>query len=113
MNLSGNTILVTGGASGIGLALVKRFVDRGSEVIICGRRADRLEQVRSEIPKVHTRVADVANADARAKLFQSVTKEFPAVNVLVNNAGIQRRIDLTAGEDWGSTRSEIEINLDA
>jgi len=113
MNLSGNTILVTGGASGIGLALVKRFVDRGSEVIICGRRADRLEQVRSEIPKVHTRVVDVANANARAELFQSVTEEFPAVNVLVNNAGIQRRIDLTAGEDWESTRSEIEINLDA
>src|SRR4029079_10381419 len=41
------------------------------------------------------------------------TQEFPAVNVLVNNAGIQRRIDLTAGDDWKSTGSEIEINLDA
>jgi len=113
MNLSGNTILVTGGASGIGLALAKRFLERGNEVIICGRRAERLEQVRSEFPMVHTKIVDVADADARAELFHSVTQEFPAVNVLVNNAGIQRRIDLTAGDDWKSTRSEIEINLDA
>ena len=113
MKLTGNTILVTGGATGIGLALVKRFLERGNEVIICGRREDRLAEVKEAFPGIHTRVSDVAGADGRAELAYWVVAEFPGLNVLVNNAGIQRRIDLTATEDWNETRSEIAINLEA
>jgi uncharacterized oxidoreductase len=113
MNLNGNTILVTGGASGIGLALAKRFIERDNEVIICGRRADWLEKVKNDLPRVVTRVADVAKADDREELVRWTIEEFPNVNVLVNNAGIQRRIDLTSTEDWEQTRSEIDINLEA
>ena len=113
MNLSGNTILVTGGASGIGLALAKRFLDRGNEVIVCGRREERLKQVRDELPDIKTYVCDVSDTSERENLVRWVTSEFPTINVLVNNAGIQRRVDLTSEEDWERTRSEIEINLDA
>jgi len=113
MKISGNTILLTGGASGIGLALAKRFLERDNEVIICGRREDRLAEVRDEFPQIHTRVCDVAEADQRAELAYWVVSEFPALNILVNNAGIQRRIDLMATEDWNETRSEIAINLEA
>jgi uncharacterized oxidoreductase len=113
MKVTGNTILLTGGATGIGLALAKRFLERDNEVIICGRREDRLAEVRDELPQIHTRVCDVAEADQRAELAYWVVGEFPALNVLVNNAGIQRRIDLTATEDWNETRSEIAINLEA
>jgi uncharacterized oxidoreductase len=113
MNLSGNTILVTGGASGIGLALVKRFLDRGNEVIVCGRRAEWLDNAKKQFPQLQTRVADVADPSSREELARWTIENFPAVNVLVNNAGIQRRIDLKSGEDWEKTRSEIEINLDA
>jgi uncharacterized oxidoreductase len=113
MKMTGNTILVTGGASGIGLALVKRFLERGNEVIICGRREDRLAGIKEVFPEIHTRVCDVGEADRRAELAYWVVSEFPALNVLVNNAGIQRRIDLTAFEDWNETRSEIAINLEA
>lgn len=113
MKLTGNTILVTGGATGIGLALVKRFLERGNEVIICGRREDRLAEVKEAFPEIHTRVCDVAEADGRAELAYWVVAEFPPLNVLVNNAGIQRRIDLTATEDWNETRSEIAINFEA
>ena len=113
MNLSGNTILVTGGASGIGLALAKRFLDRGNEVIVCGRRVDWLAKVKSEFPKIKTHVADVSDPPSREELVAWTIENFPDVNVLVNNAGIQRRLDLTSTEDWEKTRSEIEINLDA
>lgn len=113
MQLSGNTILVTGGASGIGLALSKRFAERGNSVIICGRRADRLDDVRRNFPSIHTRVSDVGVAAEREALVRSLIEEFPELNVLVNNAGIQRRIDLIAPEDWDETRSEIAINLEA
>jgi uncharacterized oxidoreductase len=113
MNLSGNTILVTGGASGIGLAFVKRFIERGNEVIVCGRREDKLSEAKTKVPGIITHACDVGEARSREDFVHWTLDQFPDVNILVNNAGIQRRIDLTAGEDWVKTRSEIEINLDA
>ena len=113
MNLTGNTILVTGGASGIGLALAKRFLERGNEVIICGRREDKLSEAKTIVPGVITCVCDVGEARSREDMMRWTIDQYPDVNVLINNAGIQRRIDLTAGEDWETTRSEIQINLDA
>jgi uncharacterized oxidoreductase len=114
MELTGNTILVTGGASGIGLALAKRFLKRGNEVIICGRRQDKLDEARESSPGFVTRVCDVADAGQRAELASWAAEEYPQLNVLVNNAGIQRSVDLTTlDEDWEKTRSEINTNLDA
>src|SRR6187401_169776 len=100
MKLSGNTILITGGASGIGLAMAKRFLERGNEVIICGRRDDKLAEAQMEFPGLHIRVADVSTADGRAALAVWAGNHFPGLNVLVNNAGIQRAVDLTKGEEW-------------
>jgi uncharacterized oxidoreductase len=113
MKVTGNTILITGGASGIGLALAWRFYGKGNEVIICGRREDKLDEAKQKMPNVQTRVCDVANAGEREELIRWVTFEFPDLNVLVNNAGIQRRVDLTQQEPWSSTESEITINLEA
>jgi uncharacterized oxidoreductase len=113
MKLSENTVVVTGGASGIGLALVQRFVGRGNEVIVCGRRESKLAELNESYPQVHTMVVDVADPAAREKMFREVIDSFPDVNVLVNNAGIQRSVDLTTEEDWGATRQEIAINLEA
>jgi uncharacterized oxidoreductase len=113
MKLTGNTVLVTGGASGIGLALARRFLDRGNEVIICGRREDKLREAKKAVPGFHTRVANVADKSGRVELFEWAAREFPSLNVLVNNAGIQRRVDLTANEDWEKTKTEIATNLDA
>jgi uncharacterized oxidoreductase len=113
MRIQGNTVLVTGGASGIGLALVERFLARQNDVIVCGRRADKLAELSDKHPEVHTMILDVADPAAREKMFREVVDSFPDVNVLVNNAGIQRRVDLTAVEDWEATRQEIAINLEA
>ena len=113
MNLSGNTVLVTGGASGSGLALARRFYDRGNVVIICGRREDRLAQVKAELPEVATHACDIGEARSREDLARWVIEKYPETNVLINNAGIQRRIDLTEPQEWESTRGEIAINLEA
>src|SRR6187551_3942059 len=100
MKVTGNTILITGGASGIGLALAWRFYGRENVVIICGRREDKLVEAKQKMPDVITRVCDVADAADREELIRWATSEFPDLNVLVNNAGIQRRIDLKQEEPW-------------
>jgi uncharacterized oxidoreductase len=112
MELTGNTVLVTGGASGIGWALAERFKRAGSEVIVCGRREERLNEVRAKAG-VHVRVCDLARADERVALVAWAMETFPALNVIVNNAGIQRRVDLTEPEPWEQTHEEIAINLEA
>jgi len=114
METSGNTILITGGATGIGLALAEAFLQAGNEVLICGRRAEKLEQARRRLPALHTLQCDVADVGQRQALFEWATGQFPALNVLVNNAGIQRQIDLCAGADsLLDGEDEIEINLTA
>ncbi|MBC6988868.1 MULTISPECIES: SDR family oxidoreductase [Hymenobacter] len=114
MNLAANTILITGGASGIGLALAERFVKAGSEVVVCGRRADKLLEAQQKVPGLHTRVCDVAEVADRVALLEWVKANFPRLNVLVNNAGIQRRTQLAQNDEpWENHRQEITINVDA
>ncbi|GAB3829807.1 SDR family oxidoreductase [Pontibacter rugosus] len=114
MNLAGNTVLITGGATGIGLAIAERFLKAGSDVIICGRREDKLQEAKQKHASLHTRVCDVADESDRVALFEWVTKEFPKLNVLVNNAGIQRRGSFMEDEEpWSVRRQEIAINVEA
>jgi uncharacterized oxidoreductase len=113
MDLTSNTVLITGGASGIGFALAERFLAAGSEVILCGRREEKLREAQEQHPEMRTRVCDVAGAADRVSLFNWATGEFPRLNVLVNNAGIQRRFQLAQPEDWERTHEEIAINLEA
>jgi uncharacterized oxidoreductase len=113
MRTSNNTVLITGGASGIGLALARRFVTAGSTVIVCGRREAKLREAKDSEGRLQTLVADVSTSAGRAALVESALRDFPALNVLVNNAGIQRRIRLADQEPWDVTREELAINLDA
>jgi uncharacterized oxidoreductase len=112
MKLQGNTVLVTGGASGIGLALATRFLNAGSEVLICGRREDKLHEATAHHPQLKSFVCDVASAAGRTELVRWCTSEFPHLNVVVLNAGIQHRIDL-AQAAWPQAEQEIAINLAA
>jgi uncharacterized oxidoreductase len=113
MDLASNTILITGGASGIGLALAERFLQAGSGVIVCGRREKTLGDARARHPRLAIRVCDVAQERERVELFRWAVAEFPRLNVLVNNAGIQRRVSLTEPDEWDRTREEIAINFEA
>ena len=113
MKLSGNTVLITGGATGIGLAMAEAFLQAGSEVIICGRRQGRLLDAQNRHPALHVTTCDVANPLDCRLLAEWVSANFKNFNVLVNNAGVQRDIDLTKGVDaFLSGESEIRINLE-
>jgi uncharacterized oxidoreductase len=113
MELGANTILITGGASGIGLALAERFLQAGSQVIVCGRREEKLREAQARYPALAIRVCDVAEEGERVALARWASTAFPRLNMLVNNAGIQRRVQLPAPEEWRETRREIAINLEA
>ena len=112
MKLSGNTVLITGGSSGIGLALAEGFAGRGSRVIVCGRTEEKLLQAQQRVPGLAYLKADVADAADRRRLLDWVEAEHPDTNVLVNNAGIQRRVQLTDGAEAINT-GEIALNLEA
>ncbi|RDC66082.1 SDR family oxidoreductase [Adhaeribacter pallidiroseus] len=114
MNLAENTILITGGASGIGLALAERFLQAGSTVIVCGRRSDKLQEAQAKHPQLHTHVCDVGQETDRQELFNYVTSTFPELNVLINNAGIQNRQPIVGNSrPWSFHQAEIAINLEA
>jgi uncharacterized oxidoreductase len=113
METTGHTVLITGGGSGIGLALARRFARAGNTVIACGRRASVLDAARAAVPGLVTRVSDLAQPGDREALVAWVTARHPAFDVLVNNAGIQRYPKLAAPEAWADTSAEIAINLDA
>ena len=85
MKSSGNTILITGGGTGIGLALAARFLRQGNEVIICGRRLEKLREAQREHPGLHVHRCDISEASGRVDLFKKVTQDFPKLNVLFNN----------------------------
>jgi uncharacterized oxidoreductase len=112
MRIDNNTVLITGGSSGIGLALAQQFVDAGNTVIICGRRKQKLDDAREAHPELHTRVCDISVKEQREELFTWVTTEFPTVNIIVNNAGIQRETSFLEGApQLYDGESEIETNL--
>ena len=113
-DLKSATVLITGGSSGIGLGLAEEFLKAGSTVIVTGRREGPLKEAQAKLPKLHIHVNDVSEAEERKKLSAWAVKEFPKLNVLVNNAGIQRRGALAEEpEDWSVRQLEYKINMEA
>jgi uncharacterized oxidoreductase len=114
MEMSGNTVLITGGATGIGYAMAELFLAAGNDVIICGRREERLIAAQRVHPELHVRISNVAKEGDRRKLAEWVTTTFGKLNILVNNAGVQRDIDFTKGiAEYLAGENEIAINLEA
>ncbi|MEG8039380.1 SDR family oxidoreductase [Sphingomonas sp. LR60] len=111
MKTSGNTILMTGGGSGIGEALAHRFHDRGDTVIIAGRRRDALEKAAAGRERLHVRTLDVEDAAGVEAFAEAIVADFPKLNVLFNNAGIMKFEDLTARRDLRDAEATVEINI--
>lgn len=112
MKTNGNIILITGGATGIGFALAEAFVKADNKVIICGRRRARLEEAREKLPGLEIRQCDVSKKEEHESLFKWIKASFKDLNILINNAGIQRMIDIKKGPAaLLSGGDEVQTNL--
>ena len=111
MKRTGNTILITGGGSGIGAALAQRFHDLGNTVIIAGRRQEALDRAAAGRANLHGRTLDVERADAIDAFASAVAADFPDLNVLINNAGVMRFEALDARRDLADAEATITTNL--
>ncbi len=109
MKMTGNTILVTGGTSGIGCALAEAFHDRGNQVVIAGRRQDKLDEVVATRPGMVAVQLDQDNPASLSHLAEAMRTRFPTLNVLLANAGISRAEDITADE-WDASDAEAVVN---
>ena len=99
MNLSGNTILITGGTSGIGLELATRLRQMGNTVIVTGKDPRKIEEAHEKLSGIYSFQSDVSDPEAIPLLYDAVIGAFPALNILINNAGIMRKINLLATEN--------------
>lgn len=111
MKIAGNTILITGGGSGIGRELALRFNALGNAVIVAGRRKEPLEETIAGRDRMYAMTLDVDDPGAISVLARRVVMEHPGLNVLINNAGIMRREDLTRSRDLGDAEETIVTNL--
>ncbi|MBA2936114.1 SDR family oxidoreductase [Sphingomonas sp. CGMCC 1.13654] len=111
MKNQGNTILITGGGSGIGEALAHRFHDAGNTVIVAGRRQDVLDKAIEGRANMHALTLDVESAEGVADFAKRLLAAHPALNVVINNAGIMRFEDVTKSRDLADAEATITTNL--
>lgn len=107
-----DTVLITGGTSGIGMALAVRYLKDGNKVIIVGRNKEKIQRTLEENPGLYSILADVSIEEDRLRLYETVRRDYPEVNIVINNAGIQQRLDLM-DMDWQVWKKEIDTNFDA
>lgn len=112
MKMTGNTVLITGGGSGIGRALAEAFHALGNKVIISGRRQSALDEVISANPGMVSAVLDATKAENIRTFAETLTRDHPDLNVVINNAGIMKNEDITAAPDYLEIAEEtIATNL--
>ncbi|WP_419665167.1 SDR family oxidoreductase [Streptomyces sp. 2-1] len=111
MKMTGNTILITGGTSGIGLGLALRLHEAGNKVIVAGRRKELLDRITSEHPGIEALALDVADPASIARAAESVATSHPQLNVLVNNAGIMLPENLLDPASLPIAEDHVTVNL--
>lgn len=111
MKISNNKILITGGATGIGLGLTERFIAENNTVIICGRRASALQKVADRFPNVITKVCDLSVEAERIALYEWIKQNHSDLTVLVNNAGIQNWMNVADDDFYQRTKDEVTTNV--
>ena len=111
MKTSGNTILITGGTSGIGLGLARKFHEQGNHVIVAGRREELLDEIATEHPGIDTIALDIVDPESIARAREAVAARHPQLNVLINNAGIQLPENLLDPDSLPVAEDTIATNL--
>jgi uncharacterized oxidoreductase len=94
MQLKNSTVLITGGTSGIGLEFVKQLTKLGANIIVTGRNTAALNEARKQFPNIQIFQSDVSKPQDIELLYNLVTQQFPELNIIINNAGLMRLIDL-------------------
>jgi uncharacterized oxidoreductase len=109
---SSANVLITGGSDGIGRGLAARFITSGARTLVTGRSRERLDRAASELPGLETFVSDISIPAERERLARHVNDAMPGLNILINNAGIQRRVSLAADRSpWSERQAEIDTLL--
>ena len=111
MNLKNNTILITGGTAGLGLAFAEEFYRLGNTVIICGRREDRLKNIAEKFPGMITKVCDVSKERDRIELVEWATYNHKDLNMLMNNAGVQLAFNVGNADENHKIFTETSTNF--
>lgn len=112
MKIQNNTILITGGGSGIGLEMVKQFVALENKILICGRSEEKLIKAQKQYPQLEYLVCDLAISGQREKLVQWVTEKHPDCNVLINNAALAHTSDFCFdGDILDQAEEEVQTNF--
>jgi uncharacterized oxidoreductase len=111
MNITENTILVTGGTSGIGRALAEALHDRGNRVIVTGRRQALLDQITAARPGMVGLPLDLDDPASLQRLAEIIRTQYPELNVLVANAGISSQEDLVEGWDMSVSEAMVATNI--
>lgn len=111
MKTSGNTILITGGGSGIGRELARRWHDMGNTVVVAGRTEDSLRETAEGHEHIYTLTYDAADAADTARFAQELLERFPDLNMVFNNAGIMKYEDVAGSRDLSDAEDEIVTNL--
>ena len=111
MKLKGKTILITGGTSGIGMELARQLLAAGNTVLITGRDGDRIQIAEQALKGVHAFQSDASDPSDIAALYHEVTTSFPALSVVINNAGIMRNLNLISLPETAGITREIAVGL--
>ncbi|HEY4797475.1 MAG TPA: SDR family NAD(P)-dependent oxidoreductase, partial [Bacteroidia bacterium] len=111
MKTTGNTILITGGSSGIGLGFAQEFLKLGNKVIICGRSLEKLNEAKKNNPELIIRQCNVASAQQREDLHNWIKTNHPEVNLLINNAGVQLHTNITSPSGLKRMQEEVDTNF--
>ena len=111
MKMKQKTVLITGGTSGIGLELARQLLGRGNTVVVTGRDQGKLDAARTAIPGLQVSRSDASDPEAIATLHADVLARFPALDTLVNNAGIMRNLKLAESRSLQDVTREIASNL--
>lgn len=111
MNITNNTVLISGGTAGMGLEIAKTLIEKGNKVIITGRDRERLDDAVAQLKDVTGILFDVSKEADVDSLVKRLTNEFPELNVVINNAATVYYYDPTQGENWDKAKEEMDTNF--